>query len=104
MKAEKVVQSEIMKYIKSMGWYCIKVIKGNENGIHDLIACIDGKFVSIEVKAERYHNNPANQMSEWQKRHMKLVRNANGISMCVATLEQFIDVLDFCWLDDEFLS
>lgn len=88
-KAEKVIQTEIMKDIKAHGWYVIKVIKANENGVHDLLACIDGYFVSIEVKAEKFASDPLKQASEWQKRHLKLVKDANGISMVVATLEQF---------------
>ena len=88
-KPEREVQRDIIKYIKLQGWYVIKVIKGNENGIHDLLACIDGKFVSIEVKAEQFAKDPFKQASEWQKRHLKAVNAAGGISMVVATLEQF---------------
>ena len=87
MKSESKVQSEIMKYIKSFGWYVIKVVRANESGVNDLLACVNGRFVSIEVKAEKFHKDPVKQASEWQKRHMRLVREANGISMCVASLE-----------------
>jgi Holliday junction resolvase len=93
MKAEKVVQTEVIKYIKSKGWYVIKVMKANENGVHDLLACINGLFVSIEVKAEKYEHNPLNAASEWQKRHLRLVEEAKGIAMIVATLEQFKDIV-----------
>lgn len=89
MKPEKIVQTEIMKYIKANGGYVIKVIKGNENGIHDLIACIDGYFISIEVKAEKYEADPLAQASAWQKKHLQMVKDAKGISMVVATLNQF---------------
>ncbi len=88
-KAEKVVQKEIIDYIKSYGWYVIKVIKANEIGVHDLLACIDGLFVSIETKAEKYQRDPLKQASDWQKRHLRLVKEAKGISMVVPTLEQF---------------
>ena len=89
MKSESTVQSEIIKDIKFNGGYVVKIIKGNENGISDLIACIEGLFISAEIKAEKYHCNPLKQASEWQKLHLKRVKDANGISMCVSTLEQF---------------
>ena len=88
MKAEKVVQKEIIDYIKSNGWYVIKVMRANEQGVHDLLACINGLFVSIEVKAEKYESNPMKQASEWQKRHLRRVKEAKGIAIVVATLEQ----------------
>ena len=40
-----------MAHIKKNGRYVVKVIMGNETGIPDLLACIGGKFVAIEVKA-----------------------------------------------------
>lgn len=89
IKAEREVQTEIIKYAKDNGWYVIKVIKGNSDGIHDLVLCINGYFVSCEVKAEKFIKDPFKQASEWQKRHWKLVRQSGGISMVVASLEQF---------------
>ncbi len=93
LKPEKVVQKEIQKYVKENGGYVIKVIKGNESGIHDLIICLDGLFVSCEVKAEQFEADPFKAASEWQKRHYTLVRNAKGIAMIVASLEQFKEAL-----------
>lgn len=98
MKPESKVQTEIKNYIKSLGGYCIKVIKGNESGIPDLIACIDGLFIGIEVKAERFEKNPLKEASEWQKKHLRMITDANGISMCVASLQQFIDTYEEWYL------
>jgi Holliday junction resolvase len=95
MKPEKVVQSDIIKWIKKNGGYCIKVIKGNENGIPDLIACVNGKFVGIEVKAEKYQDEPLKQASEWQKKQLKLIQQSDGIGMCVGSLEDFIDIISY---------
>ena len=92
-KPEKQVQSEIMKYVRSHGGYCIKVIKGNENGITDLIACIEGLFISVEVKAEKYESDPWKQASAWQKLQISRVQEAKGIGMVVASLGQFKEAL-----------
>ena len=91
MKAESVVQTEIIKFVKSQGQYVFKVMKANMNGVHDLIICWDGQFISCEVKAEKFSRNPSKQMSAWQHKQMDNVRASKGISMCVASLEQFID-------------
>lgn len=93
-KAEKVVQTEIMKYVKLYGWYCIKIMKANENGVHDLIMCVDGKFISCEVKAEKFHKNPEKQASLWQMKQLERVKNANGLACVVATLEQFQELYE----------
>lgn len=96
-KAEKVVQKEIIDCIRANAGYAIKVIKGNDDGINDLILCIPvdniGVFISCEVKAERYWRDPLKQASARQKKHIQMVRDAKGISMCVASLEQFKEAL-----------
>ena len=93
-KPEKQVQSEIMKAVKKEGWYCIKVIKGNENGISDLLMCTNnGLFVSCEVKAEKFESDPYKQASPWQLLQIKRVQDAEGIGMVVASLEQFKEAL-----------
>lgn len=89
MKAEKAVQKDIIDYVRSYGWYCIKVMKANENGVSDLLMCIDGRFLSCEVKAERYENDPYKQASEWQKLQLQRVEDANGLTCVVASLDQF---------------
>jgi len=93
MKPEKQVQSEIMKYVRSHGGYCIKVIKANENGVSDLLMGIEGLFISCEVKAEKYENDPWKHASSWQKLQIKRVQDASCIGMVVASLEQFKEAL-----------
>ena len=92
-KPERQVQSEIMKYVRSHGGYCIKVIKGNENGISDLLICIEGSFIACEVKAEKFEADPWKQASSWQKLQLSRVQTAGGVGIVVATLEQFKEAL-----------
>ena len=92
-KPEKQVQSEIMKYVRKAGHYCIKVMKANENGVSDLLMCIDGRFIACEVKAEKYEPDPWKQASAWQKLQITRVQEADGIGMVVASLEQFKETL-----------
>lgn len=93
-KSEKQVQSDIMKYVRSYGHYCIKVMKANENGVSDLLMCIDGAFIACEVKAEKFVKDPWKQASEWQKLQLTRVADAGGVGIVVASLEQFKSHLD----------
>ena len=58
---EQQVQSKIIKRLEEQGWYVIKLIKTNKNGIPDLVAFKDNDFQFIEVKTE------TGKLSELQK-------------------------------------
>jgi len=93
MQSEKQVQTDIIKYVKAQGGYVIKVIKGNSDGISDLIIGFDGLFIACEVKAERYIDNPEKAMSAWQHKHKDMVRASGSLFVCCASLAQFEDFL-----------
>lgn len=55
-------QANLIKRLEKKGWYVIKLIQTNKNGIPDLIAIKDGwKVLFLEVKA------PNGKLSELQK-------------------------------------
>jgi hypothetical protein len=58
---EQQLQTKIIKRLEEQGWYVIKLIKTNKNGIPDLVAFKDNDFQFIEVKTE------AGKLSELQK-------------------------------------
>lgn len=45
----------------------------SKSGIPDIIACVDGHFVGIEVKA------PNGKPSELQKRNVRLIQECRGL-------------------------
>lgn len=47
---ESLIQSQIIKFLEANGWFSLKLIQTNKNGIPDLIAMKDGRAVFIEVK------------------------------------------------------
>ncbi len=49
-KLESCIQREIMTYLERCGWYVIKLIQTNKNGIVDLEAIKNGQVIFIEVK------------------------------------------------------
>lgn len=59
-------------------WY-FKVWSGpySKSGIPDIIACVNGNFVALEVKAENGHP------SELQKRNIKLINQSGGYARIV---------------------
>tara|TARA_R110000824_G_scaffold400240_2_gene607329 strand:+ start:3855 stop:4115 length:261 start_codon:yes stop_codon:yes gene_type:complete len=48
---EAKLQTKIIKDLEKKGYYVIKTIKLNKNGLHDIFAFKDGKATFIEVKA-----------------------------------------------------
>lgn len=53
-KEEGKVQTSIIKSMEADGWYVIRLVKTNKNGIPDLIAVKPGDNVQfIEVKTEK---------------------------------------------------
>jgi len=72
--AEKVIQKEILDYLKSEGYYVIKVVVANVSGVPDILFCRDGKFCAIEVKATGKKKN----VSELQKLHIEMIHASGG--------------------------
>lgn len=79
MALEKAYENKIKKYIKTIGGYCVKY-HGNyysESGTPDILACINGYFIAIEVKA------PEGKATELQMEKIKMIRKANGLAYVV---------------------
>ncbi len=53
MILESKIQAKLIKEYETMGYYVIKLIKTNKNGIPDLICLKDGKAFFVEVKSEK---------------------------------------------------
>lgn len=51
---EKEFQNEVIKFLKEQNIYYIKIWGGGyqRSGIPDLIICLKGKFIAIELKTE----------------------------------------------------
>ena len=50
MRSEQAIQSDILKYLKSVGAYTIKVAAATKSGVPDIICCYKSRFIAIEVK------------------------------------------------------
>ncbi|KIN81221.1 nuclease [Clostridium botulinum] len=76
MAAEKNFENEIKKFLSELPktWF-YKNWSGpySKSGIPDIIACVDGHFIGIEVKA------PNGKPSELQKRNIRLIQECRGL-------------------------
>lgn len=68
------VQTEILKYLKSKNYYVVKTIISNSNGVPDILFCKDGSFCAVECKAK----GKKSKVTELQKFHLDLIRRSGG--------------------------
>ena len=71
---EKAFENKIKAYLKSIGAYFIKTHgdRFSRVGTPDIIACVNGHFVAVEVKAEN------GKPSELQIYHIEQINKAGG--------------------------
>lgn len=76
---ERKVKQRITKLLDRCQIYYTYTITGGyaRNGVPDLLACINGRFVGIEVKAGK------NKPTALQEKHMADIRKAGGVAWVV---------------------
>lgn len=86
---EKSVENDIKDYLFRKGIYHFKVHGSRfmEPGIADIIACVNGHFLAIEVKRP----GAKNEQSEVQKVHERNVIKSGGTYLLVDSLQEVID-------------
>lgn len=79
MTPEKRFETKIKNYIDSIGGWQVKFFANayTKSGIPDLLCCINGYFVGIEVKADR--GTP----SELQLHNIRQIKKAGGFAFVV---------------------
>lgn len=92
MGAEKLFENKIKRYLKERGCYSVKY-HGNYysiNGTPDILACVNGFFLAIEVKA------PEGKPSELQLAKIDDIRKAGGFGYVVypSGWQRLKDVID----------
>lgn len=77
MAAEKNYENKIKKYIEDSGGWQVKFFANQmtKSGIPDILACVNGYFLAVEVKAEN------GKPSELQKYHVAKINNAGGYAV-----------------------
>ena len=97
MAAEKQFENKITKYLESKGCWYVKYFANSftKSGIPDILACVNGYFVAIEVKASN------GKPSELQYFHRDKIRAAGGISIILYPeyFEEFKRLIDYLLQD-----
>ncbi len=87
---ESFEKAEICKYLDSIGaWYFKPMMTGfGKSGVPDIIVCLNGKFISIEVKREGKEPTPL------QNKRMEEIKRAGGGALW-GTAERVVGALKF---------
>lgn len=93
MASEKQFENKIKKYLKEHDAYFLKYWAGaqfTKSGVPDILACVNGYFVGIEVKAQN------GKPSELQLYNIQQIRKAGGFAYVVypSGWERLKDILD----------
>ena len=75
---EKKVENKIKRYLDSLGAYYLKVHGSGyqPSGTPDILACVNGRFIGIEVKKPT-----GGVVSDLQKLKLKQIENAGGVGI-----------------------
>lgn len=82
MKKEQTIQKEIIDYLKSIGAYYVKTMVTASNGTPDILCCIGGKFIAIEVKKD------GGVVSKLQEHHIKNIKKSGGIAFVARSVNE----------------
>lgn len=92
MAEEKLYENKIKAYLKSKGAYFVKYFgcAYTQAGVPDILCCYKGKFIAIEVKAEK------GRVSELQKYNIEQIQKAGGVAFVSrpSDFEEFKKILD----------
>ena len=97
MTSEKSFENKIKRHLKECGCYRVKY-HGNyfsENGTPDILACVNGYFLAIEVKAQ------TGTPSELQLAKIDAIRKAGGFAYVAypSGWERLKDIIDGLLID-----
>lgn len=94
---ESRIQRAIISYLESLGAYVVNVVKAGKAGTPDIVCCVYGLFVGIEVK------RPGHEPRPLQEYHLKKIGEAQGhtlVATCVQDVQEFVANLSK-WSADE---
>lgn len=77
MAQEKNFENKVKRFLKDNGCWYVKFFANRmtRTGVPDILACVNGHFVAIEVKAQN------GKPSELQVYNIKKIREAGGVGI-----------------------
>ena len=78
------LQSKILRHLESTpGVWCVKVECANFRGCPDILCCVQGRFMAIEVKEGK------DKLSPIQDEQIHRIKEAGGRAWVVTDFEEF---------------
>ena len=89
-KPEKKLQDKVVRYLKDRGIYCLNLYGDGRSGKGkpDIIACIKGKFVAMELKVG------ANNMQADQVIHKRRIERSGGLHYTPYSIDEVIKIVE----------
>ena len=88
--SESQVQAKMMQMIHTRGHYARKIQNACSAGTPDILACVHGWFLAVEVK--RPKGGRTTPLQELNRR--QIIMNG-GVSLIAPSLEELVEVLNF---------
>ena len=88
-RLEGPIQKDILKYLKAQGVYTVKTMRSNMTGVPDILCCVHGVFLAIEVKAEGKIKNT----SPLQKIQLEAILDAEGYILVTDNVQDVKDII-----------
>ena len=92
---EKQFEEKVKSYLRTRGAYFVKFFANGftRSGVPDILACVNGQFIGIEVKAQN------GKPSELQLHNIRAINQAGGFGFILypsafEVFKAFINVLD----------
>lgn len=89
-KPETKLQNLVLKYLKEQGIYCLNLYGDGMSGKGkpDIIACINGRFVAMELKVDK------NDMQDDQVIHKLRIERSGGVHCCPRSLYEVKEIVE----------
>lgn len=77
MTKEKTFENKVKSFLKSKNVWFVKFFANGytQKGIPDLLCCVNGRFLAVEIKAEKGHPSPL------QLYTIDKIKSAGGLAM-----------------------
>jgi len=87
---EQQIQKKIITMLEeTYDAYVVKVVSASKSGVPDILCCIEGRFIAIEVKKPESKNN----VSRLQEYNLCQIEQRGGISMVAWSVDMVREIL-----------
>jgi len=86
---EQQIQKKIARYLESLGAWSVVTITCSRAGTPDILACLEGRFIAIEVKRAGY------SPTDIQQYQIDSIRSVGGIAFAASSVDDVKERLEF---------